>query len=372
MYGKQKETVLVNAKSSPSERSTAIDGLRGYAACAVIIYHALLYPIKDHAANYLGNTIWSFSRYDMLGRTLVAIFSGETAVMIFFVMSGAVLMGALDREGHISRLGMLLAKFPIKRISRLYPALIVCLAAMYICYETLRIIFPTIYPAASLRNTIINMTLYDTSVHGATWTLKAEILAIPFIIICFMLKRYLGVFGLVLAAAYSIMIIYFPQWSFGTYYLPRWLIYFVCGFIAYDFSKSRVVNYVMSGWMWVPIVIGAAILRPLLSMQSNIATLIQAFCIMLLVSHLPGKSTSPLSRIFSSKMSVFLGRISYSLYLWNVIFLNVLLVPAVKFTSAKENYVEYGIVIGIVAALLSIPFSIISERWLESSGIPSF
>ena len=65
----------------------------------------------------------------MAARLSVAIFNGETAVFLFFIMSGAVLMNSLQRQqGSEPDLTM---KFAAERFFRLFPAL---WAAILICY----------------------------------------------------------------------------------------------------------------------------------------------------------------------------------------------------------------------------------------------
>ena len=69
-----------------------LDGLRGYAAIAVVVFHSILDrdptlnqrivrpPIQD-----------AHGFYDVVTKLVFMVVSGETAVVVFFVLSGAVL-----------------------------------------------------------------------------------------------------------------------------------------------------------------------------------------------------------------------------------------------------------------------------------------
>lgn len=77
----------------PLERVTALDGLRGFAACIVVAFHYLylLYPatIPPHVAP---NLAW------LADTPFGILWNGRFAVSVFFVLSGFVIAGAADRR----------------------------------------------------------------------------------------------------------------------------------------------------------------------------------------------------------------------------------------------------------------------------------
>lgn len=310
-------------------RQQSLDGLRGFAALAVIFYHSILMfvPSGEKVNHLLGNTIFSLSGYESYARFVLALVSGETAVMIFFVISGYVLMRSLNKDEQTHSGYSVFWFFVLKRTFRIYPALIGCLISMFIIYNGLNILFPHIYPQFEIKDFLTNMTLYEIKVHGATWTLKAEMLAIPFILLAFVLRKYIGIFGVILLGAYSAILFEFPAFGFDYYLISSWLIYFVTGFLVYDLSNTSFVRDLISGKKWILILLGVIFFRPLFSISSLVTKFIQLFCIMILVSSFAGTNLNPLNSFFSKKIPVFFGKISYSLYLWNVIFLNVFLHP---------------------------------------------
>ncbi|MBL0059331.1 MAG: acyltransferase [Elusimicrobia bacterium] len=350
---------------APQNRLAALDGLRGYAAIAVVIYHAILFPIAARASDLLAMRAWSLKGYDFWARLILAGVSGETAVILFFAMRGAVLLRSLDSETRRSGTFRTLALFAPRRAFRIYPALIGCLVGLYVIYEGIFLMFPSIYPTPNLNATIINATLYDTSAHGATWTLKAEIQSIPLILIAFILRKTLGTFGLTLLLIYSVLLLESSYISFGIQLVSGCLMYFVAGFIAYDLSKSTLIQDLMRGWRWVSVLAIIIFLRAFFSLSSNVAKLLQLAGVVVFISYLLSGQTSSLTRFLSWRISVFFGKISYSLYLWNVIFLNILLIPAVRYGWTKTHYIESGLIIGIGATIISIPFSMLSEKCLE-------
>lgn len=99
-----------DAAVQPGKRLSEIDGIRGWAACIVLMQHfvaiyARLYPALDHPTFLLLN--------------------GALAVQIFFVLSGDALSAAYFSSGNRRQVDRLLAK----RYPRLtFPILIACLA----------------------------------------------------------------------------------------------------------------------------------------------------------------------------------------------------------------------------------------------------
>lgn len=352
-------------RKDSSTRLAALDGLRGYAAIAVVIYHAILFPIAARASGLLEMPAWALRGYDLLARLVLAVTSGETAVILFFAMSGAVLMMSLERDTKNSSLAHAVLLFPARRALRIYPALLGCLVGMFLIYSAAYYWFPGFYQQPSTTSFIVNGLLTDTAAHGATWTLKAELLAIPYILIAFLLRRLFGSIGLFGLLIYSLLILESPFLSFGMWMLPGWLMYFVAGFIAYDLRRSTLIADLMNGYRWIPVMLTVLMLRACFSPRSTIGLVIQLAGIIVVIAYILGENRNHMTSFLSSRVSVFFGKISYSLYLWNVVFLNIILIPAIRLPWVNENFVFSGILIGAVATGLSIPVAMLSERYLE-------
>jgi peptidoglycan/LPS O-acetylase OafA/YrhL len=109
--------------------ATRIESLRGVAAMMVAVSHSLIVFSVNGITN-----IWEYSIQDVHGtqafwtRLLAIPFNGNVAVTIFFVISGFVLGLSLDRRDP--RLPVRFATFLAARVFRLYPALLLCIAAI--------------------------------------------------------------------------------------------------------------------------------------------------------------------------------------------------------------------------------------------------
>jgi len=139
--------------SHPTGRLRGLDGLRGGAAVAVMLYHYLEHGPKLHPE--LG-AFWAPAGY------------GEEGVRLFFVISGFVITMSLRRST--------LRDFVVARLIRLFPTYWVCLAV------TLVVVTIRGLPGQRLSGTDIaaNLTMLQpfaqiTSIDGSYWTLAAEL-----------------------------------------------------------------------------------------------------------------------------------------------------------------------------------------------------
>ena len=115
-------------------RLTYLDGLRGVAACVVVIFHYfnIFYPVltlRDVHAVHLSDNIEI-----ILGSTPISIlFNGDFAVCIFFVLSGYALSFNYFRKND--RAGLISHAF--KRYFRLAPLVVFSVLVSYICIHAL-------------------------------------------------------------------------------------------------------------------------------------------------------------------------------------------------------------------------------------------
>jgi peptidoglycan/LPS O-acetylase OafA/YrhL len=112
-------------------------------------------------ANFTELSSW----YELFAKIVLKTSSGETAVCIFFVLSGAVLFDSLKRANKSPRRAVV--GFIVRRIFRIYPALIVCLI---FSAAALASIGTTVTSEMFLKNA----ALYEFGVNGVTWTLNVD------------------------------------------------------------------------------------------------------------------------------------------------------------------------------------------------------
>src|SRR4051794_1269238 len=83
----------------PSAHNGQLDGLRGYAAVAVAFFHTILAFDETMIPRIVYGDFASLpDLYSVFAKVVLRLLSGETAVFIFFVLSGAVLFRSLARD----------------------------------------------------------------------------------------------------------------------------------------------------------------------------------------------------------------------------------------------------------------------------------
>src|SRR5690349_19460397 len=109
-----------------AHRSASLDGLRGIAALAVVVYHAVLVFDVTAVPRVLLTPLYAIPGwYDRGAAIVLAAFNGYAAVLLFFVISGAVLAASLQRAPVLG-LGAA-AGFCARRVLRIYPMLLLAL-----------------------------------------------------------------------------------------------------------------------------------------------------------------------------------------------------------------------------------------------------
>ena len=98
-----------------------LDGLRGYAAIAVIIVHSIF--LLNRMQNVMSVPIYKVHGiYFKIAYFFLLIFNGQVAVYIFFVLSGMFLFQSLLRNNQ-----NFVITFSVKRVIRIFFPLIPCL-----------------------------------------------------------------------------------------------------------------------------------------------------------------------------------------------------------------------------------------------------
>src|ERR1041385_4685397 len=79
---------------------TSLESVRGVAALAVLLIHSCVWLGGDNGS-LLSRTVWQLDTTDELARRIIlAVFNGNAAVSLFFVLSGFVLALSLGRDGR--------------------------------------------------------------------------------------------------------------------------------------------------------------------------------------------------------------------------------------------------------------------------------
>lgn len=350
------------------KRNLALDGLRGYAALAVVIYHSILYFDPTLINRILYQPIHLISgSYDIAAKIILALFNGETAVILFFILSGAVLFESLNTQ-HPQNLLSTITKFSIRRIIRIYPALIFCLILFFATFKLLNFFWPAIYHTFADKLFWENALLYDTSMHGASWTLKIEILAIPFILLGFYAHKLLGIAGLLLFLVYSVFAIKHREFVFNLFTLHACLFYFAFGLLIPTKTARQFFSMFRKN-DWLPLLLMLLFIRHVLPHKSALATLLQGGFAFLLVGIVYHRRSLSFNTFLETPFSTYLGKISYSFYLLNVIFLDMICQLLRLHPLAGTHYLEFGLLAGLFITLLTIPLAHFSEKYIERPSV---
>lgn len=346
-------------------RSTSIDSLRGIAAVFVIFYHAVLYE-NETAISVLNPAVQELgSDYLRLLKILLTLVNGHNAVLLFFVLSGFVLMLSMDNDFDRGRWSPV--AFVFRRLMRLFPPL---LAALLICFllgaaaVKLGVISRDLAAAADPIRTIKNMLLWEIGTHGATWTIQVELLAIPFLLVGFWASRVFGIAGLVACLAISLLETERPFFTAFSPALSGSLCAFYAGMLAAKLSGERVSVRDNGGAILLMAVLYAfaSLFAPLNSKSLLIAQVLA--CAGLIVAVYTSRDCFAI-RILNSEYLLKLGRISYSLYLLNVPVLWIMFSIAPQFHAFQKHPVLSGVLIGVATTLITIPIADAFERAVE-------
>lgn len=350
-------------------RCQALDGLRGWAALSVVIYHAILAPMvfNRNVGEFLHQDIYSFDFKDLITRCVVAFFNGELAVIYFFILSGALLVRSLEIDSKRNGFFSSCLFFLPKRFFRIYPALFFTIALMFFSLAAMNLLAPEIFKHQDFESALKNIALIQTSYHGASWTLKAEVLAAPFILLYFMIKGK-GKISLLTSSvlfAYSLYIFQYPTPEQTMSLFNLWFVYFCAGFLCWELTKTKFIKLIAKSYVIIILIISTMLVRQLTSMNSYNMLYIQVVLCCLVVSALFVTDSGSLFRFLTSRLSIFLGEISYSLYLINVLFMNLFMDVMNYFNFNTHNYLTYGAILFVLTIIPSIPLSIWMEKNIE-------
>ena len=341
-------------------RKMQLDGLRGYAAIAVVVFHSILDrdptlnqrivrpPIQD-----------AHGFYDVVTKLVFMVVSGETAVVVFFVLSGAVLFESL-RQRHAGPL-MTAIGFSVRRVLRLYPTFFVCLAG---CLAAFAICDAYTFEAGHFWP---NAALYDFSVLGASWTLQVEFLAVPFILVGFWSYRRVGVVGIAVAYAVFATVLCAPWMRTHFVYYQRFLSCFALGLLI-PTGFGAMVARMLPAAAWPVVLMAMLASRHVMGLHwwSMDAEQILAA---LLVTLLYYERAGGLGRFFGRGVSQYLGRLSYSLYLCNIIFLILVEHWTRGIGIVHSHPLEWGIILAVPILAAAIVMAHLSEAVLERPSI---
>jgi peptidoglycan/LPS O-acetylase OafA/YrhL len=342
------------------DRNQQLDGLRGFAALAVAVHHTLLGMGHPKALELWYATIQSLGDgYSIATKIALILFPGDVAVAIFFILSGAVLFNSLMHETR--PLPSASVNFIYRRILRIYPALFISLMVYFFA-------LPYVGVTPSFSDFFENAALRSFSINGTTWTLNVEFVVVPVFLAAYFAFRRNG--------AWSMVLFFLALWLGSA--LP-WLKYpelarlsvfcFVLGMFIPTPAGQWLANRFPAN-VWPLLLILMLSSRHLIEGQktgSNIQQISAALFVMLLYYD----KVPLLGRLLQSPFAQFMGRLSYSFYLYHA--LCVILVchyvlgqPSL---GASTHPLEAALLASLLVVALTIPIAYVSKSLFEDPFI---
>ncbi len=346
-------------------RARALDGLRGIAAAAVVVYHSILHNDLSLIPRVLYQPLQAMPTLrDVLTKLFLIVCNGEVAVYVFFVLSGCVLRISLQRQGQESA-ARLCAGFALTRAVRLYPPVIAC---MVLFYWLSQFGIPGLIRFTPWQ-LLQNASLWAITMHGPSYTIQVELLAVPFILAAWLLRRRFGFPALGLCLVYGVLA-HDARWM--SFFLPNmqsYLLAFVAGMIAAE-PKLRPLLAETPGGAWWGALAGLVFCRtfaPPEQITSMIAMVLAAA--LLVAGLLHGDRRGSLPRLLEHPAIQALGRVSFSLYLLNVPVLYALWGWTDGRPWVARHALEAGLAVAFVSFAITYPLAWASERWVERPAV---
>lgn len=364
------------------ERLDYLDSLRGIAAMSVVIFHCLISFNIFHKANYESIYSNAFLRF-FTESPLKLFWSGKEAVLLFFVLSGFVLSISFFK-GRAYNYPI----FTARRFARIYiPYIVIMIASVVL--TTIFINFKDINGMSSTFNNrwdhevslqaiiaYVFMLNYDTAnVNGVVWTLYHEMrISLVFPLIVFFIAKYRPfvsnfiLLGIILVI-YAVFHVLSQQGGYigiiahdfkGTAFYS---IFFVMGatLSKYRLEVSHYLKKQKSIILLFLFVVSLILINSsaLFKNNSSVADIVAGLGIVLLFSVV--LSSKKAQKFLSTKPFLWLGKISYSLYLIHILVLMSLAI-------LLGNVIGIGFAVALTP-LVSLPVAWVVYEYIEKPSI---
>lgn len=357
-----------------NNRITKLDGVRGLLSVIVALNHSYLVLAIPGFANVWGQNPFSF--HDLQSKLqyfFMLLGNGGAAVTLFFLLSGFVISLSMDKfQFSLSNYFI----FLLKRIVRLYPVYLFIVTVISI-FVWLGIDYRTFAGASTWYHWWMNFKLdfaeyirnalfIHINLGGVTWTLRVILLVTPTMPFLYFISKKLNWFYSLLVA-YVLIYASFSYLNFPNFRDFRYLFMFFLGLILPKFQKLfsqfppklfYLINPVLFFYFF-------AIRYLTDEYRGGVYESIASFIMLGIILY------QPKIKIFDfldNKFFVYLGRISYSLYLVHFSILYILarimfiLLPAFDYAN---NYLLVHTLLFIVSLGITIPVSHFLNKYIE-------
>lgn len=369
-----------------------VESVRGLAALAVAVGHTISYLAANEGG---GLGLLDQPTVRAVGLKLInGLFNGETAVIIFFVISGVVIGRSLDsRRGSA---GGDFIPFMIRRVLRLYPAHIVATLAIIGLAWLFLMGEPPIhfaayvdtYPAKSasaagwLNGTVFNplkwtsvvgnLAMATWSMNLVVWSLYSEIVAAPFLPFFHHLSRKTSpwIDVAVVAALIGLSLVNWDHlWS-------RYLFVFYLGMMVETrgVGWAAALERMLGGTRMAVALLYLAMMLPntFAAHRSAAVILVEAFGAFVIISLIVRSESRRPFRSLELPVLRWNGRLSYSFYLWHF-FLMTIAVRALYETLSPSELSRFDVPIVLATIVITVALALaiaqLSYRYVEVPSI---
>jgi len=217
--------------------------------------------------------------------------------------------------------------FCFASIFRIYPPLAINVVLFATVFWVIAACFPaTGVPPLSMSQLLTNLLLTDFAVNGATWSLMIELVAIPFLFLGHCVAQRWGVTGLIVLVVLGIITLFAKKLMLGKLVAEFVFMFFLGMLVAEIWMRKSVALSKRSTSLWL---VGAVTVmltaRFILGYGSKWSLLFEGFASAALIAALVLGPRLAIHDVLETKPLRFLGRISYSYYLYHPLALGVFL-----------------------------------------------
>ena len=310
-------------------------------------------------------------------QTYAALCNGAGAVIFFFVLSGFVLSLSLERGP--SEIAPAARRFFVRRLFRLYPAVLSTVLLFAALFWIFGVRIPTVPPSChALVSLLRNMLLLDTNIDGVMWALQLELIAAPMIFAVVFMQRRWGTAPTLLLAVLLIALSFASEWNriLGPSAPPSMgrLYAFLFGVLLHRFGPplARCLPGRSAAVFFSLMVIIFFVARPIVGKTSQWSALVECFAAAGMIAVLVFCENTDFARPLDAGFFRFYGKLSFSFYLLHPLTLSVLwnnpgTISGLQGRGVPTIVIAFGLF--VVSAAAITPVAWLSRTFVELPGI---